>query len=296
MQALFDRVFRHLKPLVGALKPEVRPEMAPLFSETLEFVVDGTLPAFRALGNYRQRLRPALLKSLTHIDSLVEQVPEAFICSQATYLADARVSAFFVSPRHLGEVFSASDQVRDLFHERPDIRESWGLLCMRHERRQRFGVELMNDHLVKDVSREVVNFTDHEFLAPGPGPEDARRGLKCCMLKGLLEHIRVQINPAARDGFRASSPMDLNQRFDLVLDKLDRPEDFVRLKQNPLCLDRMGVVREPGGQDVGLLQLELSEIEIATKGIRIGALVGFPRDELLPRKNLRQNAERFLAM
>lgn len=270
--------------------------MDPLLSESLEFVVDETLPAFRALGNYRQRLRPALIKSLSHIDTLVEQVPEAFVCSHSTYLADPRVSTFFVNPRHLGEVFSASEQMRSLFLERPDIQESWGLLCMRHERRQRFGVDLVNDQVVKDVPQEVVNFTDHEFLAPGPKPDDARRGLKCCMLKGLLAHIRPQINPDMKEGYGTRRPMELNQRFEILLERLAKPEDFVSLRHNPICLDRMGVVREPGCSIAGTLQLELSEIEIATKGVRIGALVGFPRDELLPRKNLRQNAERFLAI
>jgi hypothetical protein len=116
------------------------------------------------------------------------------------------------------------------------------------------------------------------------------------MLKGLLEHVRTQIEPVANGVARVAVSMDLNQRFELLLDRLACPQDFVRLRQHPLYLDRMGVVRTPRSQAPGVLALELSEIEIATKGSRIGALVGFPRGELLPRKDLRQNAERFLAM
>lgn len=300
VQTLFDRVFRQLPTWIEAFgleRPkEVGTQVDANLSETLEFVVDETLPAFRALGNYRQRLGPALMTSLIHLDALVDAVPEAFVCSRSTYLADPRVSAFFVNPTHLGEVFSASDQVRALFHERPDIQESWGLLCMRHERQQRFGVDLVNDRLLKDVQQEVVNFTDHEFLAPGIGPTDARQGLKCCMLKGLLTHAKAQLAPATASGIKTAVPMTLNRRFDRLLEILTSPEDFVRLKQNRIWLDRMGVVRTPESQIPGVLELELSEIEIATKGRRIGALVGFPREELLPKKDFRHNAERFLAI
>lgn len=308
MQRLFARVFRDLPQFVGLEARSFRERQAQAhieagLDETLEFVVDKTLPAFRALGNYRQRLKPALLTSLSHIDALVEQVPKAFVCSRSTYLSDPRVSAFFVNPTHLGEVFSASESMRTLFDTRPDIQESWGLLCMRHERQQRFGSDLVNGQVVKDVCQEVVNFTDHEFLAPGAGPDDARRGLKCCILKGLVEHIQREItSDAARNlglgqrPIKDERPMTLNQRFDRALDKLSRPEVFVNLRQSRIWLDRMGVVREPGPSQGSLLSLELSEIEIASKGSRIGALVGFPRDELQPVKNLRQSAERFLAI
>jgi hypothetical protein len=306
MQRIFARVFRDLPHLMGLIplsRQASEDQVQGGLDATLDFVVDKTLPAFRALVNYRGRLKSALMTSLAHIDTLVEQVPAAFVCSRSTYFTDPRVRAFFINPTHLGEVFSASEPLRALFDTHQDLQESWGLLCMRHERQLRFGTDLVNGQVVKDVRQEVVNFTDHEFLAPGPGPGDARRGLKCCILKGLIEHIHTEAQPEQKRGrnqgrrpIQDEGSMTLNQRFDLVLTQLSRPEDFVSLRQNQIWLDHMGVVREPTGCTQSLLSLELSEIEIASKGGRIGALVGFSRDELQPVKNLRQSAERFLAI
>ena len=86
----------------------------------------------------------------------------------------------------------------------------------------------------------------------------------------------------------------LGEHLDFVVCALSHPAEFLKTDRCSMRLNRQSVKLEHG---VGPgFELELSEISIASHAPRIGALVRFPRDELLPQRDLLKQADLFLAV
>lgn len=310
LQKIFERVFAPGHPAGAA-------EQDALLHQAVDHLVQRIDPGLCALGDYQARLRPAVELALEHIDGIVEAVPEGFVCSRRNYLQDRRVNAFFVSPDHLSEVFSASRELRDLFQADAALEQAWGLLCMRRRQQRRLGMGLLGDTLVRDLAQQVVSFGKHQLLSPGEDLAAARKALKCCIFNNLLDYIKTGLVTGSDDraanfgggggdnggaspsaiAFRAPvRAMPLRQRLQRVVEGLRQPQRFVRLRQLELRLDRMGVMQEAADVDRLLEPLRLSEIEIAGRGARVAALVAVRREDLLPAQDMARNAEIFLAM
>ena len=81
----------------------------------VEHVVEELSSRLRAVPNYARRLRDPLARTFEHIDRVAESVPGTLRCSHSAFGEDPRINAFFVSPDHIREVFSQSEEVRSLF-------------------------------------------------------------------------------------------------------------------------------------------------------------------------------------
>lgn len=165
-------------------------------SQAVEHVVDQVSGRLRAMPRYGRILSGPVASCLTHIDAMVEGVPGTLLCSRTSFNEDPRVNAFFVNPLHLQEVFSRSEEVRELFDAEPIAQECCALLCMRMDERRQLGIGMEGDRMRRDVLQTAVSFTDHQVVSPGSGEADARRALKCCIFNGLLDHIRRSASAA----------------------------------------------------------------------------------------------------
>jgi len=303
-------------------------------AQAVEHVVGETYSRLRLLPGYSRRLKGPIISTLRHINTLVEGMPGGFLCCRSTFSDDPRVNAFFVDPRHLQEVFSRNAQVRDLLGANPEAPECWALLCMRKEERRQLGISLVGDAVQRDVMQTAVSFTDHQLIAPGRSEAEARHSLKCCIFNGLLRYIRRQADDAksrvmllevrrkslhGRVKLAVSEPgsesleelqkmiddlereltqvaprlASLEDYLDFVASVLENPAQYLDGCASSICVDRMGIKQEGNGAATGN-EIPLYRIRIATHAPRIGALVRFPRSELLPRQHFAQNADLFL--
>ena len=87
----------------------------------------------------------------------------------------------------------------------------------------------------------------------------------------------------------------LNDHLRFVVNSLSHPEDFLRADTRSLYLSRLAIKLEKGSKESGY-ELTLPEIHIASHAPRIGALVRFPRDELLPEQDFLKEADLFLSL
>jgi hypothetical protein len=285
-----------------------------LIDPAVDHVVDRVSNRLRGISDYRDRLRGPVANVLGHIDRMVESVPSGFFCSRDNYVHDRRVNAFFVSPQHLSEVFSASREVRALFEANPGLSECWGLLCMQRKEMRRLGMDLVGDQVMKDVPQQVVHFTDHQILSPGPSEADARHALKCCIFNNLIDYARSLVDqvrqeqdqrrlrsrssrkPAKRADTMTFRVPTLEDHLQLLVETLSSPQELMSAREVRMNIDRMGVIREKPVSAGYREELALTEIKVVEKGTRVGALVGFRRDDLLPTQNPSRNADIFLAM
>ena len=159
-------------------------------SEVVDHVVTEISSRLRVVPGYVRKLAEPVAKSLGYIDQVAEEVPGPYLCCRSTFSENPQVNSFFVSPKHLQEVFSQSAEIRRLFEENPVAEECWALLCLRREERHQLGMALVNGDLRKDVMQTAISFTDHQLVSPGIDEASARCALKCCMFNGLLRAIR----------------------------------------------------------------------------------------------------------
>jgi len=334
LQEIFSRFGGAFKP--GGEEEAAESSCSGTLAQAIEHVVDEIYSRLRFLSGYSRRLRKPVATALHYIDELVEKVPEAILCSRATFSEDRRVNAFFADPNHLQAVFSRSAEIHDLLEADPEAGECWALLCMKMEEHRRLGVSLVGDAVRKDVMQTTVNFSDHRIFSPATSEKRARCSLKSCIFDNLLtyihkrardEKIRVtelenrrnflvtRLNrPASEDDGESRRELQrevdeigetlareiprlasLESRLDLVADVLGHPAQYVSGQLNAIHLSRMGIKLD-GNRTADGNEVPLFEIRVAGQGARIGALVRFPRTELLPRQDLVRKADRFLAL
>ncbi len=305
--------------------------------QAVEHVVDEISGRLRVVPHYARTLREPVSETLRCIDGIVESIPGAIHCCRDSFVEDTKINAFFVSPRHMQEIFSQSKDVRDLFDANPSATECWALMCMHKEERSQLGVALVDDEVRKDVLQTAVSFTDHQVVSPGADAASARCALKCCMFNGLLAHIRHHGTEAKRrveeienrvrsmrqrlhtletqsgsdeekaemqgriddlEGDLALEDLRLSTITDhlgYVAGALANPSAYLHAEQRSIRLNRMAIKLDEHSQETGY-ELNLSEISIASHQTRVGALVRFPRDELLPQQDFLKQADLFLSL
>jgi hypothetical protein len=328
IRSLFDRLADEPSSGVGT----ARAPCGATAALAVEHVVDQISGRLRAAPGYAKVLRGPVETTLRYIDEVAEQVPGPLTCSRAAFGSDSEVNAFFVSTTHLQEVFSRSPEVRQVFDAHPDALECWALLCMQTKERQRFGTALVRDQVQGDVMQTTLSFRDHQVIAPGPSEPDARQALKCCMFSGCLGHLRRrldeaterrdkvqvlrqrlsrlgtkpdtegrraelkrQIEDAEREMSSQDPPIaDISDRLRFVAQALANPSELLHATRKQIHLSRLGIQIDEGSDESGH-RLVLSEIRVVSHAPRIGALVRFPRTDLLPQIDFVGQADLFLS-
>ncbi len=110
--------------------------------------------------------------------------------------------------------------------------------------------------------------------------------------EAMLAEIQRYEEQLAGDDLRLPTIKD---HLQFVADALSDPADFLSSAVCSLRLNRMAIKLEDFSDESGY-ELVLSEIRIASHPPRIGALVRFPRDELLPQTDFLKQTDLFLAM
>jgi hypothetical protein len=301
--------------------------------DAVEHVVDQLSSRLRAVPNYARSLKEPLATTFRHIDQVAEAIPGTLHCSPTVFGEDPRINAFFVSPQHIREVFSQSDEVRSLFDADPGTQDCWALLCMAKKERRQPGMALINGEVRRDVMVTTVSFGDHQVVSPGSDEPSARCALKCCMFNSVLAHIRRTITQArtetedrenrlrllkgrlrraegATEAARLGTEVQaleeqlgaqplriqtIQDQLAFVAQALASPAQYLDAGECKLRLSRLGVKLEAESPEPGY-DLGVCEIRVASHRPRIGALVRFPRAELLPRPDFLRQAEIFLAL
>lgn len=158
--------------------------------EAIEQVIDGIDPRLKLVPGYQKKLRPAVSRSLTHIATLVDQVPGPIDVSRRTFISDPEVRAYFSTPDVLQDTFSCGSELKDFFSrlENSDLDSCCALLCANREEKQGVGSALEGDMIRRDVLQTSINFFDYKVLSPAVDDGEVRRGIKRCIFDGLVSY------------------------------------------------------------------------------------------------------------
>lgn len=168
-------MLRFLRSLFGAGDEYSRyPES--LVRDLIERAVDATDPWLRAVSGYRKKLRPAVIRSLEHVTSMMEALPPAVPLCIGCYDENPLLKAIFTSRDEMFAVLG-NDRNLKLFLQGTEtvLREVIALLIMEKKENTIFGAEMTGDVVVRDVPQTTVSFVSHRFVDPASNEAEARR-------------------------------------------------------------------------------------------------------------------------
>ncbi len=146
-----------------------------IVKQAIERAVDGTDPWLRAVSGYKKKLRPAVIRAIDHVISLVDRLPPPIVAGPASFGDDSRLKAFFLSSAEMAQVFTTDRSLAD-FRRGPekDAARIIALLLMEKRENISLGVELTGEIVMRDVPQVTVSFESHRLLEP-TGDEAATR-------------------------------------------------------------------------------------------------------------------------
>jgi len=170
-------MLRLLHSLFGGVTQGNYPES--IVKAAIERAVDGTDPCLRAVSSYKKKLRPAVLKSIDHVVTMVDNLPEPLVISRANYGDDPRLKAFFISSDDMQNTFDRDQTLkaylRDVNTNPPQV---VALLVMEKLENTVLGNEMAGELVMRDVPQVTVSFEAHRLIDPTGSEEETRRQLK----------------------------------------------------------------------------------------------------------------------
>ncbi|HOP39715.1 MAG TPA: hypothetical protein PLI53_01600, partial [Geobacteraceae bacterium] len=167
-------MLRLLQYIFGSGKDQ-RKYRKPWIREAIERTVEGTDPWLRAVTGYKRKLRPAVIRSLDHIDALVGSLAPPIEAHFNPNGSSPSLAAFFASTAEMLDTFR-NDQTLHAYL-RNQARSSGqvvALLMMEKNERTIFGAELSGDVVVRDVPQLTVNFLSHRIQEPSENEDETR--------------------------------------------------------------------------------------------------------------------------
>jgi hypothetical protein len=118
-------------------------------------------PRLQIASRYEQRLKPAVLTALEHIDGLLATLPSAHQANAQAWSADFHLRAFFATPDTLLEAFGRAEELRSFFDGNPESAEAYAALGMAMSERHFLGVTLEGNEVRHEVPQTSLLFGDH---------------------------------------------------------------------------------------------------------------------------------------
>ncbi len=291
LRSLFQDLWDNLRALFEAPEEDLAQQRV---SSAIEEMVEQTDARIRALGSYKKSLRDDVHSLLEQVEDLVERMPPALSVSQEAYASNPVVSSLFVDNREMQQLFSRSRELRNFFST-PDtmgLSEAYLLLFLDRQEKTTLGMGLKDDQLIRDLKQTTVSFAHHRLVAPCGTEEESRSALKKVLFDGVVESVRKELNcfgsaenGRALDILQQMKSRDPRACLERLHAALGRPAELVRMQQDRIHISRLGVLLTPDSEESGV-DLALHEVEIGEQPSRVVWIVKYPRDEILPAKEL----------
>jgi hypothetical protein len=172
-----------LRPRAHAKRAPESPQISALIERLLVLS-----PTLKLVPDWRERIVPALTRSVDFVREVVERMPPAREASAATWLSDPYIHAFFAAPDEVAHVLSRSPELHAWFDSRPLARETYAVLGMAMNERRGFGVEQHGDEVHADVAQTTLSFDDHQVRVCGDTEGDLREQI----VQRVVEQIALE--------------------------------------------------------------------------------------------------------
>jgi hypothetical protein len=152
----------------------------------IQHAVESTDPWIRAVSGYKRKLRPAVMRAMNQVGSLVDEMPPAIVIDSNSYLTDPRLRQFFISTSDMWTVLR-NCITSSCLRGNQEWSAPWlyALLTMQKDEKSIVGAEVVGDIVMRDVLRHAVSFGSHQLIEPSESEDETRHKLK----KRAFEHL-----------------------------------------------------------------------------------------------------------
>ena len=159
-----------------------------LIKAAIERAVDGTDPWIRAVPGYKKKLRPAVLRAIDHVVTLVDGMASPILVEPDIYDSDPRLHTFFISTADMQKTLDNDrNLVNFLIEHEKTLPRIYALLAMERQERIFLGAELSGDSVQRDVPQTVVSFEAHRLIDPAESESKTRHQLK----RRAFDHLLI---------------------------------------------------------------------------------------------------------
>lgn len=304
LRHLFHSQWTHFLQLFNAWNARhlTKEKQKAALTQAIETVVDSTDVRLRGLGNYKNKLRHGVRALLHHVEELVASLPGSVAVNQKSFGKNPLLNALFVNKEEMKKIFSRSRELQHYFSsgQSKKVDEAFALLFVRKEEKTVLGKHLNGDILFSDVKQTIVNFTEHLVVSPGASEEATRNSLKKMLFARIVEYVEIHMTRLryrqAEDSQTAKPSVNLKNPaiyLETLSGILNEPEELVKLQQQFLRLNKMGV-KLTEESVAAENRLHLYELIIGKQPPQVVCLVSYPRNEMIPADKLLQEISRGL--
>ncbi|MDD2337520.1 MAG: hypothetical protein PHD01_13190 [Geobacteraceae bacterium] len=212
-----------------------------LIKETIERVVEKTDPWLKVVSGYKNKLRPAVIRSLDHVVRLVSSLPPPIPVEFGPNGSCPSLSAFFVSTTEMLEAIRNDRNLTTFLRDHePGSTQVTALLMMEKSEKTIFGAELSGDVVVRDVPQVTVTFSSHRFLEPSMDENETRFNLERRAIDHLLNLVLRRIATAK------TVRKDLERRRSILHSKLTSLQKGEGSSLNPDSINLSSVAEIKG--------------------------------------------------
>jgi hypothetical protein len=251
----------------------------PALHAAIERAIDNVEPLIKLTHGYHANYQKPVATALEYAHTLAHSVPGPVAIDRASYASDAFVHALFPSADAVTDAFSASRALHDYYLKFPDTDVLYALMGMRRFEKNTTGMELAGEVIQRDVVQKTIYFTSHTLENPAPTEKQSREQVALSFFDSLVSKVKQRI--AARKRDMQSQLQDENQlmsrlrtadaqsrpaleaqlselvsRMQSAAGELNpgnyiddfeavllHPEQHLKLRQTPIIMDNMGIIR-----------------------------------------------------
>jgi hypothetical protein len=292
LRQFFQEQWGVLQRLMGG-DPELQVERKlreTHLAERVESIVDGTDVRMRGVSRYQRRLRQSAHGLLVYIHELVQRLPSPLLLDRHSITNHNEAGALFSNIADFYRLLLSSERVKELTDGvKPDDGAFiYALLSVGCQEKRILGGRLQGDVMVRDVVQTALCFSGHRVLAPAETEQDLRKGLEHLLFDQVIAYLKVYLT-GLRHGMVEGDPLhcieegaDLKnpQKYlDALVEILSLPLRLLRLEQDQLQVDRMGILVTDEASEYAR-DIRLDKLGIGNHAERVVMMVKAPLSEL----------------
>ena len=304
----------------------------PRLQQAIERAVEKVEPRLKQAGGYPGSYRAAIGQALRYADQLAAAMPGPVEMDRTHFMLDPFVHTLFGSPQPIQGTLCLSRAMQE-YMRRPDAGtgDIYALMGMRRNEKHTFGMESEGDVLRRDVAQQTISFSDHTLSCITHSEAETRAEVAWSIFDSLIGHVARHVQElreekSALDKHRddlmarlrgstgeqratrevelakllsklgsASQRLNLDRMPGYFQELLGKPEDVVRLEQQRLRLDGMGILRSENDA-VDSKLIEFTDLLGQDRRRWTVTLVHCGHPELPPLSERLENANRWLAI
>lgn len=166
---------------------------SPELLQACERAVSLVDPLLKQINGFPGSFLEPVAAALAYSRKLADGIPGPVALDRKSYAADPLVHAFFSSMDSISEVLGCSQPMREYCRTFPGAGEAYALMGMRRSEKKLLGMELAGDLIQREVPQDTVYFSGHTIEYPAASEQEARDRVVWALFDCLAGHVARQI-------------------------------------------------------------------------------------------------------